>query len=118
MIAYFKESYSIPSRFDVENTINSMLNNCQGRMIKYIANIKTKLSFCIDSWTNKEKQKFIGVTMSYIENSAFKSMVLDMLPCDLDNGIVLKDSFLSILKKLKCEHKLFSVISDNGKRVK
>lgn len=111
MMKYFNNSIELPSRYVNEKTIDLLLPGYEDKVIQSINYIQTKISFCFDTWSYKTKQKFIGVTMSYIANSQIVSIVLVFIPYQFDYG----SAFISVLIKNKCEEKLFIITSDNGK---
>lgn len=115
MMNHFNRNIEIPTRYDNDISISTSLIEYETKVIEEISRIQTKLSFCIDTWSDKNKQKFIGVTMHYISNSTLKSTILDFIPCQLDNGSSIKEAFINVLEKFKCERKLFCITSDNGK---
>lgn len=38
--------------------------------------------------------------------------VLEFIPCQFDSGTVLKEAFISVLIKYKCEEKYFNITKD------
>lgn len=114
MMEYFNNKIKIPKRSDVIDLLNSNYEHLQDEIVQLLSRVDTKLSFAVDCWTSKTKNKYIGINIFYIKDFKLKNFTVDFIPCEYEDGSSLKRSFVRCTEKYGILHRIIGLITDNG----
>lgn len=95
--------------------LNSNYELLQNDIRQLLLRVDTKLSFVVDCWTSKTKNKYIGINIFYIKDYRLQNFTIDFLPCEYEDGASLKKAFVKSAERFGILHRIMGLVTDNGK---
>ncbi|CAG8434442.1 5241_t:CDS:2 [Scutellospora calospora] len=111
--------FQIPCIKYIKKLMHLAYNHSYKLIMEKVKNDSISISLTCDLWTSKNRQGYLGITCSYIDNEfRFHEITLSIehirYPHTAEN---ISDSILPLLDELELRNKVFTITTDNGKNM-
>lgn len=113
---YFNNIIELPTRYAIINMLDKGYLEFPDKIKELLKEIPTKLSFTVDCWTSKKKQKYIGIYMYFIRNNQLQYVTIDFIECEYEDCKSIKREFVRSIQKFGCLNRIMGLTTDNGKK--